>query len=51
VHSLPAHSIAQPEVMDQYVTDWFNALIDEHLLDNTIVIVWSDHGLRFGDFR
>jgi arylsulfatase A-like enzyme len=37
------------EVLDAYFTQYFQALFDEGLLENTALIVFGDHGNRLDD--
>lgn len=36
---------------DQVYYDYFNKLNDNKLLENTMMVVMADHGMRFGDIR
>ena len=38
-------------LMDPYVRDIFERLFADNLMSNTIMVFFSDHGLRFGDIR
>ncbi|KAM3956091.1 LOW QUALITY PROTEIN: uncharacterized protein ACR2FA_009982 [Aphomia sociella] len=40
-----------PMIMDDSYVDFLKKLESKHYLDNTILILLSDHGLRWGEFR
>jgi membrane-anchored protein YejM (alkaline phosphatase superfamily) len=39
----------QIETVDLHIAKWLTYLRDTGLLDNTVLLVWGDHGPRFGD--
>ena len=47
-----SHDFANyPMVMDNYYNDFFNNLDNNGYLDDTIIILVSDHGIRWGELR
>lgn len=40
-----------PLSMDQMTADLLSLLLDDQSLDNAVIVVLSDHGLRFGEVR
>lgn len=45
------HYVSEPSGIDEKVNDYIKELISGDTLDNTIVFLMSDHGVRFGDAR
>nr|XP_022909093.1 uncharacterized protein LOC111420352 [Onthophagus taurus] len=44
-------SIFKPKISDTTISLFFNSTLMEKILENTILVVYSDHGARFGKFR
>ncbi|KAL5284875.1 hypothetical protein ACFFRR_006909 [Megaselia abdita] len=51
VNDFSHHYISEPTSMDSKVNDYIKELLSEDILDNTIVFLMSDHGVRFGKPR
>lgn len=45
------HYLSEPLSMDSKVNGYFKELLADDILDNTIVFLMSDHGIRFGKSR
>ncbi|XP_017863970.1 PREDICTED: uncharacterized protein LOC108614381 [Drosophila arizonae] len=44
-------TISQTRSMDEYLKEYMQGLVAQGILENSIVIFFSDHGLRFGPTR
>nr|XP_018913161.1 PREDICTED: uncharacterized protein LOC109041306 isoform X1 [Bemisia tabaci] len=51
VNSMTHNSLQTAHAMDAIMVDYFFALSELGVLDNTFVVFLSDHGIRFGQFR
>ncbi|XP_044756231.1 uncharacterized protein LOC123314893 [Coccinella septempunctata] len=49
--SLSHDYVNKPRIGDQVYSDLFQGMYDRGFFENTVVIVMSDHGIRFGSFR
>lgn len=45
------NDVNTPSSMDRQTADMLSRLLNDHMLDNAITVVLSDHGLRFGKIR
>lgn len=51
LNSFSHNDLNTPSSADGQTADMLSRLLDDRLLDNAVVLVLSDHGLRFGDIR
>ncbi|XP_045468544.1 uncharacterized protein LOC123676588 isoform X2 [Harmonia axyridis] len=49
--SLSHDFVNKPRIGDQFYSDSFQNMYNKGHFENTVVIVMSDHGIRFGSFR
>ncbi|KAJ8938492.1 hypothetical protein NQ318_020808 [Aromia moschata] len=45
------NNVSTPIVMDEKMSDFFKRIRDDGILNSSIVMFLSDHGMRFGDIR
>ncbi|KAK5646627.1 hypothetical protein RI129_005091 [Pyrocoelia pectoralis] len=50
-NTLSHDELNKPKLGDESYANFFNNLIDSHILNNTVLIFMSDHGIRWGDIR
>jgi membrane-anchored protein YejM (alkaline phosphatase superfamily) len=48
---LTHEDLNQAGLVDPMVAKLFNKLFDQNLLSNTIIVFFSDHGIRIGPIR
>lgn len=51
VNSFSHEDISDPSAMDHKVVDYVHVLAERGILNNSMVVLFSDHGMRFGETR